>query len=39
MTRQTRDEVRSYIDTFYGAVRTSKDVKGLFVSCTPKPTM
>jgi hypothetical protein len=39
ITRQTRDETRSYIDSFYSAIRTSKDVKGLFVSCAPKPTM
>jgi hypothetical protein len=39
MTRQTRDETRSYIDEFYGAIRGTKQVKGLFVSCSPKPTM
>ncbi|HEY2432856.1 MAG TPA: hypothetical protein VGI12_09315 [Vicinamibacterales bacterium] len=39
MTKQTRQTVRDFIDGFYSAVRTSKDVKGLFVSCSPKPTM
>lgn len=39
ISRQTRDETRAYIDSFYGAIRTSKDVKSLFVSCTPKPAM
>ena len=39
LSRQSRDEVRSYIDSFYGAIRSSKDVKSLFVSCSPKPTM
>ena len=39
LSRQSRDEARSYIDSFYGAIRSSKDVKGLFVSCAAKPTM
>ena len=39
MTRQSRDEARRYIDEFYGAIRTTKDVKRLFVTCSPKPTM
>jgi hypothetical protein len=39
MSKQTRDETRNYIDSFYGAIRNSKDVKSLFVSCSPKPTM
>ena len=39
MTKQTKEETRGYIDDFYRAIRTPKDVKGLFVSCSPKPTM
>jgi hypothetical protein len=39
MARQTRDETRHYIDDFYASIRSQKDVKGLFVSCSPKPTM
>jgi len=39
LSRQSRDEARSYIDSFYGAIKSSKDVKGLFVSCAAKPTM
>jgi hypothetical protein len=37
--RVTRDEVRQYIDSFYGSVRSSKDIRTLFMNCTPKPTM
>ena len=37
--RRTRDEARSYIDGFYSSIRSTKDVRGLFVSCCPKPTM
>jgi hypothetical protein len=39
ISKQSRDDARNYIDGFYGAIRTPKDVKGLFVSCSPKPTM
>lgn len=38
-SRETRDATRRYIDSFYDAIKTSKDVKRLFVSCSPKPTM
>ena len=37
--RRTRDEARDYIDGFYSSIRSTKDVRGLFVSCSPKPTM
>ena len=37
--RRTRDETRDYIDSFYSSIRSTKDVRGLFVSCSPKPTM
>jgi len=39
LERMTRDEVRSYIDSFYSSIRNTKDVRGLFVSCADKPTM
>jgi hypothetical protein len=39
MTRTTRDEVKSFIDGFYGSIRSTKDVRGLFVTCSPKSTM
>lgn len=38
-SRLSRDDTRNYIDGFYGAIKTSKDVRGLFVSCSPKSTM
>jgi hypothetical protein len=37
--RRARDEARDYIDSFYSSIRSTKDVRGLFVSCSPKPTM
>lgn len=37
--RRTRDEARDYIDSFYSSIRSTKDVRGLFVSCSDKPTM
>jgi hypothetical protein len=37
--RQTRDDVKQYLDSFYGSIRNTRDVRNLFVSCTPKPTM
>jgi hypothetical protein len=39
MSKQSKEETRRYLDDFYSAVRTPKDVKGLFVSCKPRPTM
>jgi hypothetical protein len=39
ISRQVRDETRGYIDSFYSSIKSAKDVKGLFVSCSPKPTM
>lgn len=39
MSRDSRSEAKSYIDSFYSAIKTSKDVKSLFVSCAAKPTM
>lgn len=37
--RGTRDTVRSYLDSFYSAIRSPRDVRGIFVSCSPKSTM
>jgi hypothetical protein len=37
--RATRDEVRSYIDSFYSSIKNQKDVRGLFVNCAQKSTM
>ena len=37
--RRTRDEARDYINSFYSSIKSTKDVRGLFVSCSPKPTM
>jgi hypothetical protein len=37
--RVTRDEVRQYLESFYSSIRRTNDVRSLFVSCTPKPTM
>jgi hypothetical protein len=39
MDKASREEARRYIDSFYASIRSTKDVRGLFVSCTPKPTM
>lgn len=39
LERATRDTVRSFLDSFYSAIRTPKDVRGLFVNCSPKSTM
>jgi hypothetical protein len=37
--RTTRDTVRSFLNSFYSAIKSPKDVRGLFVNCTPKSTM
>jgi len=37
--RQTREDVKLYLDSFYGSIRSTRDVRSLFVSCAPKPTM
>lgn len=39
LSRDSRAEAKSYIDGFYGSIRSAKDVKSLFVSCAAKPTM
>ena len=37
--RSPRDEVRSFINSFYSSINSSKDVRGLFVNCAQKSTM
>jgi hypothetical protein len=37
--RATRDETRSFLDSFYSAIKTPRDVRGLFVTCAQKSTM
>jgi hypothetical protein len=37
--RAARDEARGYIDSFYASIKSTKDVKGLFVQCSPKSTV
>jgi hypothetical protein len=37
--RDTKIEVKSFIDSFYSSIRTPKDVRGLFVNCAKKSTM
>ena len=39
LDRGTRSEVKSFVDGFYSSIKTSKDVRGLFVNCAPKSTM
>jgi hypothetical protein len=39
LSRDSRTEAKNYIDSFYSAIKSTKDVKSLFVSCAAKPTM
>ena len=39
LDKTARSDARNYIDSFYTSIRSSKDVRSLFVSCSPKPTM
>jgi hypothetical protein len=39
ISRETRDETRSYIDGFYSSIRSTGSIRSLFVSCAQKPTM
>jgi hypothetical protein len=39
LDRRSRDDVKLFINSFYSSIDSSKDVKGLFVSCSPKSTM
>jgi hypothetical protein len=38
-SRLSRDDTRNYIDSFYSSIDSPKEVRGLFVSCSPKSTM
>ena len=37
--RAARDEARGYIDSFYASIKSTRDVRGLFVQCSPKSTV
>jgi hypothetical protein len=45
MTKETRSDVKSYLESFYSSIKNTKDVKRLFVAkesgggCDSKPTM
>ena len=39
MDKSSRDDVKSYLDSFYSSIKNSKDVKRLFCDCKDKPTM
>jgi len=39
MDKSSRDDAKSYIESFYSAIKNSKDVKRLFSECKAKPTM
>jgi len=39
LDRSSRDDARSYLDGFYSAIKTPKDVKRVFVDCSDKPMM
>jgi hypothetical protein len=39
MDKASREDARSYLDSFYTAIRSEKDTRRLFVACADKPTM
>jgi hypothetical protein len=39
MTKSSKEEVRSYLDSFYSSIKTTKDVRRLFVECKDISTM
>jgi hypothetical protein len=39
MDKSSRDDVKSYLESFYSSIKNSKDVKRLFSDCKAKPTM
>jgi hypothetical protein len=39
MDKSSREDAKAYLDSFYSAIKTSKDVKRVFSDCKPKPTM
>jgi hypothetical protein len=39
LDKSSREDVKSYFDGFYSSIKTTKDVRRLFVECADKPTM
>jgi hypothetical protein len=39
LDKSSREDVKSYFDSFYSSIKTTKDVRRLFVECADKPTM
>jgi hypothetical protein len=37
--KSSREDTKSYLDSFFSAIKTTKDVKRLFVDCADKSTM
>ena len=39
MDKSNREDARSFLDEFYSLIKTTKDVRKIFVECAPKSTM
>jgi hypothetical protein len=39
LDKASREDVRTYLDDFYSSIKSTKDVRHLFVDCKDKPTM
>jgi hypothetical protein len=39
MDKASREDAKSYLDSFYSAIKSEKDTRRLFVNCSDKPTM
>jgi len=39
LDKSSRDDVKSYLDSFYSSIKTTRDVRRMFVDCADKPTM
>ncbi|HMC77610.1 MAG TPA: hypothetical protein VKH34_10770 [Vicinamibacterales bacterium] len=39
MTKSSKDDARSYLDSFYSSIKTTRDVRRLFVDCKDISTM
>ena len=39
LDKSSREDAKSYLDGFFSAIKTTKDVKRLFVECKDKSTM
>ena len=39
MTKSSKEDVRSYLDSFYSSIKSTKDVRRLFVECKDISTM